>query len=459
MSVRKLFTSVVSISRTNFCIEFSSRNRILRKNFRSLATATAAAAQQPPKDLPKGKEKEHFNVGTIGHIDHGKTTLTAAITKVLSTKGRAKFVKFDDIDKAPEERKRGITINIAHVAYESNSRHYAHTDCPGHRDYIKNMISGTTQMDAAILVLAANDGTMPQTREHLYLAKQIGVNQIIVYVNKSDLADKEVLELVELEIRDVLNHYGFNGDDVPVIKGSALCALEGTRPELGEQSILKLIDVLDKLPLPKRSLDAPVLMPITNCFTVRGRGCVCVGTLERGQIKKRDAVEIVGYGSLLKTNVADLHIFNKSVEHVKAGDHVGVLCRGLKSEEVEKGMLLCAPGTLRMQNRMTAEIYVMTKDEGGTDRPIKSGHQDKFFAGAFNVHSKIVFSKDRDFLVPGDHATVGIVLYHSMPLEVGQRFSIRNPNGTILTGLIVKLLEVQQISSVFEFAAAAVPDV
>ncbi|KAJ8303909.1 hypothetical protein KUTeg_017492 [Tegillarca granosa] len=321
-------------------------------------------------------DKEHCNVGTIGHVDHGKTTLTAAITKVLANEGKANYIKYDDIDRAPEEKKRGITINQCHVQYETDKRHYAHTDCPGHIDYIKNMIIGTSQMDGAILVVAATDGTMPQTREHLLLAKQIGIKNIIIYINKADVVDNEMLELVELEIRELLTEFGFDGESAPVICGSALNALNDENEEIGKQSILKLLDAIDKhVTVPERDLSGPFYLPIESSVTVPGRGTVGIGTVVQGEIKKGSALELLGFGNTIKTVASDIHVFQKSVPSCKAGENVGILLRGVKRELVSRGMFLCEPKSQNQYNAFKAQIYVLRKDEGGRSKPIKDGYQ------------------------------------------------------------------------------------
>lgn len=327
------------------------------------------------------EEKKHINVGTIGHVDHGKTTLTAAITKILQKDGLANYVSYDQIDKAPEEKARGITINAAHIGYSTKKRKYAHTDCPGHADYIKNMISGASQMDGAILVVAATDGQMPQTREHLLLAKQVGVTKIVVYVNKADLVDKEVLELVELEIRELLEDFGFDGANAPVIFGSALDALNGKDTEIGEQSVHKLLNTLDEyIPDPKRDLKSPFLVPIDNAFSVPGRGTVVVGTLSQGVVKKNDQAELLGFDQQFKTVVSDIQVFKKSVPQAIAGENVGILLRGLKLKDVERGMLLSAPGNQTLSNRFRGNVYFLSKSEGGRSKPIVSKYCQQLFS-------------------------------------------------------------------------------
>lgn len=330
-----------------------------------LSTAASAATKE--------KQKPHCNVGTIGHVDHGKTTLTAAITKVLSDVGKEgnQFVKYEDIDRAPEEKARGITINSTHVQYETENRHYAHTDCPGHIDYVKNMITGTSQMDGAILVIAATDGTMPQTREHLLLAKQIGVEQIVVYINKADIVDEEMLELVEIEARELLEEYGFDNQNIAIVAGSALMALKGEKPDIGKDSILKLMEAVDStIPTPKRDLSGPFYMPVESNVSVSGRGTVAIGTVARGVLKKGQELELLGHGNSIKTAASDIHVFHKSVPQCTAGDNVGVLLRGVKLELVQRGMFLSEPGSLKQFDTFEAQIYVLTKAEGGRSKPV-----------------------------------------------------------------------------------------
>jgi elongation factor Tu len=393
--------------------------------------------QQYSSDAPASKP--HCNIGTIGHIDHGKTTLTAAITKVMSQYNKAKFVKFDDIDKHPDERKRGITINTFHVEYETNQRHYAHTDCPGHIDYVKNMITGTSQMDGAILVVAATDGTMPQTREHLLLAKQIGVEKLVVFLNKIDLADDELCELVELEIRDLLEEYEYDSENTPVVWGSALKALNGEKS--GHESILKLMEAIDSyIEIPKRDLSKPFIMPIETAFTVKGRGTVAVGTLKEGTMTKGQEAEVLGQGASYKTNVSDIQVFHKSVLEGYAGDHIGALLRGLRAELVTRGMFLCAAGTFSQYDAFEAKIYVLTKSEGGRSKPILDQYMSMLFSNTFSIQSCIVLPEDSAMIMPGDAVTVQILLRKPMVLQTGKRFTIRENQITTVTGLVTKLL-------------------
>lgn len=381
----------------------------------------------------------HCNVGTVGHVDHGKTTLTAAITKTLERKGLAKFVPFDKIDRAPEEKARGITINACHVEYSSETRHYAHTDCPGHIDYIKNMITGTSQMDGAIVVVDATEGTMPQTREHLLLAKQIGVESIIVFINKADKADEEMLELVELEMRDLLNDFGFDGDNLPVICGSALCALNETNPEIGEEAILKLVQVMDEYIIPpKRDLDKPFCMPIESAITVAGRGTVVIGTLRQGILKKGDEVCLLGYGNNFKTVASDLQVFRKSLREVKAGDNVGVLLRGFKKEMIERGMFLSQPGYLTEHNCFKAQVYVQRKSEGGRSKPVTDNYIQMMFVDTWSMACCVQLPDNVKMIMPGDTGEVTILLRKPMVVQKGQQFIIRESKSTTLTGVITE---------------------
>ena len=390
--------------------------------------------------------KQHCNVGTIGHVDHGKTTLTAALTKVLAEQGLAKHVAYNEIDRAPEEKARGITINASHVQYETAARHYAHTDCPGHIDFIKNMITGTSQMDGTILVVAATDGIMPQTREHLLLAKQIGVQNIVVFLNKADLVDNELVELAELEIIELLDEFGFDGSATPIIPGSALSALNDTNKEIGKDSILRLIKAIDEhLVIPERDISSPFLMPIESSFTVPGRGTVAIGTIKQGTMKKGDEAEISGFGNSLKTVLSDLHIFNKSVKECFAGDNVGVLLRGIKTEFIQRGMMLMAPGTIKHSNSFKAQIYILKKQEGGRQKPITSRYMQVLFCNLWNIQSCVFLPEDKTMLMPGDHGTTEILLTKSMALKPGERFTIRENAITSITGIITEILPTSDV--------------
>ncbi|KAK7492538.1 hypothetical protein BaRGS_00016204 [Batillaria attramentaria] len=400
-------------------------------------------ATVPEANLADKARKPHCNVGTIGHVDHGKTTLTAAITKVLAEAGygRTKFVKYDDIDKAPEEKARGITINSTHIEYETENRHYAHTDCPGHIDYVKNMITGTSQMDGAILVIAATDGTMPQTREHLLLAKQIGVEHVVVYINKSDLVDDETLELVELEARELLEEYGFDGNNTAVVPGSALMAMKGERDEIGRDSILRLMDAVDNtIPTPNRDLSGPFLMPVETVVSVPGRGTVVVGTVQRGSLKKGQEVELLGFGNAIKTAASDIHVFHKSVPECTAGDNVGTLLRGVKSDLVQRGMFLGKLGSLQQYDTFEAQIYVLTKAEGGRTKPVLDQYIQVMYSNTWNISACIKLPEGINMVMPGDTASVQVVLRKPMVVKEGHRFTIRERNLTTVTGLITKML-------------------
>ncbi|XP_026316147.1 uncharacterized protein LOC113227439 [Hyposmocoma kahamanoa] len=394
------------------------------------------------KKQTKVIEKKHCNIGTIGHVDHGKTTLTAAITKVLASDGLAQFVSYDEIDKAPEEKARGITINAAHIGYSTQVRHYAHTDCPGHADYIRNMISGASQMDAAILVVAANDGPMPQTREHLLLAKQVGIRYILVFINKADLVDDELLELVEIEMRELLTDFGYDGTTVPMICGSALKALNGDESELGAPSIRKLLDTIDNyVPAIVRDLESPFLMPIDNAFTVPGRGTVVVGTIKHGIMRRNNEADLMGFGYNIKTTLSDIQIFKKSVTEALAGDNVGVLLRGLKLKSVETGMLLCASKQYQLSNHYKAKIYFLTRNEGGRKKPVFSKYTQQMFSGTWNIACRVDLDPSIHMMMPGDHGEVYLTLLEGMVMTQGQPFTIRENNVTVATGIITETLQ------------------
>ncbi|XP_039620677.1 elongation factor Tu, mitochondrial [Polypterus senegalus] len=390
------------------------------------------------------RDKPHVNIGTIGHVDHGKTTLTAAITKVLAEAGGAHYKKYEDIDNAPEEKARGITINASHVEYTTANRHYAHTDCPGHADYVKNMITGTAQMDGCILVVAATDGQMPQTREHLLLARQIGVEHVVVFVNKADaVEDKEMLDLVELEIRELLSEFGYDGEKTPVIIGSALCALESRESELGVNSILKLLEVVDEyIPLPKRELDKPFLLPIEAVYSIPGRGTVVTGTLERGVIKKGDECEFVGHNKAFKSVVTGVEMFHKSLERAEAGDNLGALVRGLKREEVRRGMVMCKPGSIKPHQKVQAQVYVLSPEEGGRHKPFVSNFMPVMFSLTWDMACRVNLPQNKEMVMPGEDTPLTLTLRQPMVLEKGQRFTLRDGNKTIGTGLVTEVLTV-----------------
>ena len=389
------------------------------------------------------RKKPHLNIGTIGHVDHGKTTLTAAITKVLEKQGKAKFVAYDQIDKAPEERERGVTINIAHVEYETDKRHYAHVDCPGHADYIKNMITGAAQMDGAILVVSAADGPMPQTREHILLARQVGVPAIVVFLNKADMVDdKELLELVELEVRELLSKYKFPGDDTPIIIGSALKALEGDSSEIGEGSILKLMDAVDSfVKEPVRDIDKPFIMPVEDVFTISGRGTVVTGRVERGIIKVGEEIEIVGFRQTQKTVATGVEMFRKLLDEGQAGDNIGVLLRGTKREEVERGQVLAKPGSITPHTKFNAEAYVLTKEEGGRHTPFFNGYRAQFYFRTTDVTGVVKLPEGTEMVMPGDNINVEIELITPVAMEQGLNFAIREGGRTVGAGVVTKIIQ------------------
>ncbi len=389
------------------------------------------------------RSKPHINVGTIGHVDHGKTTLTAAMTTVLAKTGKAKARAYDSIDNAPEEKARGITINTAHVEYESDKRHYAHVDCPGHADYIKNMITGAAQMDAAILVVSAADGPMPQTREHILLARQVGVPYIVVYMNKCDMVqDAELLDLVEEEIRDLLTKYEFPGKDTPIIRGSALKALEGDQSELGEPSIMKLIEALDTyIPEPVREIDKPYLMPIEDIFSIEGRGTVVTGRIERGQIKVGDEVEIVGIRPTTKTVVTGIEMFNKSLDSGMAGDNAGVLLRGTKKDEVERGQVLAKPGSITPHTEFETEVYILSKEEGGRHTPFFKGYKPQFYVRTTDVTGEVVLPEGQEMVMPGDTVKLVVKLITPVAMEEKGKFAIREGGRTVGAGVVTKIIK------------------
>jgi elongation factor Tu len=396
--------------------------------------------------MAKGKferTKPHVNVGTIGHVDHGKTTLTAAITLVLSKKFGGEAKAYDQIDAAPEEKARGITINTAHVEYETANRHYAHVDCPGHADYVKNMITGAAQMDGAILVVSAADGPMPQTREHILLARQVGVPYIIVYLNKVDMVDDaELLELVEMEVRELLSKYEFPGDDIPIVKGSAKLALEGDKGELGEQSIFKLAEALDSyIPTPERAIDQPFLMPIEDVFSISGRGTVVTGRVERGVVKVGEEIEIVGIRPTTKTTCTGVEMFRKLLDQGQAGDNVGVLLRGTKREEVERGQVLAKPGTITPHTKFKAEVYVLSKEEGGRHTPFFNGYRPQFYFRTTDVTGSIQLPAGTEMVMPGDNITMDVALIAPIAMEEGLRFAVREGGRTVGAGVVAKIVE------------------
>ena len=384
------------------------------------------------------RNKPHLNIGTIGHVDHGKTSLTAAITKVLAETGGATFTSYANIDKAPEERERGITISTAHVEYETLARHYAHVDCPGHADYVKNMITGAAQMDGAILVVSATDGPMPQTREHILLARQVGVPTMVVFMNKVDLVDdEEILELVEMEIRELLSKYDFDGDNIPVIRGSAVAALNDTTPEIGHDAVLKLMEAVDTyLPQPERPLDKPFMMPIEDVFSISGRGTVVTGRVETGIVKVGEEVEIVGINDTRKTTVTGVEMFRKLLDSGQAGDNIGALIRGVGREEVERGQVLCKPGSIKPHTAFSSEVYVLSKDEGGRHTPFFANYRPQFYFRTTDVTGTVELPEGTDMVMPGDNIALGVKLIAPIAMDVGQRFTIREGGRTVGSGIV-----------------------
>ena len=389
------------------------------------------------------RNKPHVNIGTIGHVDHGKTTLTAAITNYLSKQGLAEKKAYDQIDAAPEEKERGITINTAHVEYETAARHYAHVDCPGHADYVKNMITGAAQMDGAILVVSAADGPMPQTREHILLAKQVGVPAIVVFLNKVDMVeDKELLDLVEMEVRELLSKYDFPGDTIPIIKGSALKGLEGDNSELGEPSIQALMDAVDTyIPEPKRPVDQPFLMPIEDVFSISGRGTVVTGRIERGIVKVNEEIEIVGIRATQKTTCTGIEMFRKLLDEGRAGDNAGILLRGTKKEDVERGQVLCKPGTINPHTHFEAEVYILSKDEGGRHTPFFKNYRPQFYFRTTDVTGSVTLSDGVEMVMPGDNTKLTVELIAPIAMEEGLRFAIREGGRTVGAGVVSKIIK------------------
>jgi elongation factor Tu len=389
------------------------------------------------------RNKPHCNIGTIGHVDHGKTSLTAAITKILAKSGGATFTAYDQIDKAPEERERGITISTAHVEYETKNRHYAHVDCPGHADYVKNMITGAAQMDGAILVVSAADGPMPQTREHILLARQVGVPALVVYMNKCDMVDdSELLDLVELEVRELLTSYQFPGNDIPVIRGSALMALEDKNPELGEQSILKLMEAVDSyIPQPVRDKDKPFLMPIEDVFSISGRGTVVTGRVERGIVKVGEEIEIVGLKATTKTTVTGVEMFRKLLDQGEAGDNIGALLRGVGREDVERGQVLAKPGSITPHTNFEAEAYILNKEEGGRHTPFFTNYRPQFYFRTTDVTGVVTLPEGTEMVMPGDNARLVVELIQPIAMDEGLRFAIREGGRTVGAGVVTKVVK------------------
>ncbi len=387
------------------------------------------------------RTKPHCNIGTIGHVDHGKTSLTAAITKILAETGGATFTSYDNIDKAPEERERGITISTAHVEYETKARHYAHVDCPGHADYVKNMITGAAQMDGGILVVSATDGPMPQTREHILLARQVGVPQLVVFMNKCDLVDDaEIIELVEMEIRELLSKYDFDGDNIPIIQGSATCALNDSNPTLGREAVLKLMEAVDSwIPQPARPLDKPFLMPIEDVFSISGRGTVVTGRVEQGVVKVGEDVEIVGLKDTKKTVCTGVEMFRKLLDQGEAGDNIGALIRGVGREEVERGQVLCKPGSIKPHTEFQSEVYVLSKEEGGRHTPFFANYRPQFYFRTTDVTGEVVLPDGTEMVMPGDNVQLGVKLIAPIAMEQGLRFSIREGGRTVGSGVVASI--------------------
>ncbi len=387
------------------------------------------------------RDKPHCNIGTIGHVDHGKTSLTAAITKILAETGGATYTAYDMIDKAPEERARGITINTAHVEYQTKARHYAHVDCPGHADYVKNMITGAAQMDGGILVVSAADGPMPQTREHILLARQVGVPALVVFMNKVDMVDDaELLDLVEMEVRELLSSYQFPGDDIPITRGSALCALNGTNPEIGREAILKLMETVDNyIPQPNRPVDLPFLMPIEDVFSISGRGTVVTGRIERGIVKVGEEVEIVGIRDTVKSTVTGVEMFRKLLDSGEAGDNVGALLRGIEREGVERGQILCKPGSVKPHKKFTAEVYILTKEEGGRHTPFFNNYRPQFYFRTTDVTGVVTLPEGTEMVMPGDNISFTVELIQPIAMEEKLRFAIREGGRTVGAGVVAKI--------------------
>lgn len=420
---------------TNLSIQLSDFNKTAKlSSIRNLHLSSARL-----KEVFK-RTKPHLNIGTIGHVDHGKTTLTAAITKVLAEKKLAKYKDYASIDNAPEERNRGITINVAHLEYETEARHYAHTDCPGHADFIKNMITGASQMDGCILVVGATDGCMPQTKEHILLVKQLGVKDIVVYINKVDAADEEMVELVEMEVRELLSEMGFNGDDVPIIKGSALCTVEDKNPELGKDSIVKLMDAVDNsIPDPERPTDVPFLMPIEMTHSIPGRGTVVTGRVTSGTMKVNSEVDIVGYSQTYTAKVAGIEMFHKTLEEAKAGDQMGILLKGLKRDDVRRGMLVAKKNSVKQYDNVEAQVYLLTKDEGGSTAPLTDGKQVLLYSQTWDCATFVTLPDGKDMAMPGEDIQMNLKLNKQMTIKAGQQFTIRSNGVTVGSGKVTNV--------------------
>lgn len=435
--MRNLLVNLVA-NRRIFSYNSFNQFKLFNNHYRDHVKISFKTFSTKKLEVEKKDEKPHCNVGTIGHVDHGKTTLTAAITRVLEKDGLANYTSYDQIDKAPEEKARGITINAAHIGYSTANRTYAHTDCPGHADYIKNMISGASQMDGSILVVAATDGQMPQTREHLLLAKQVGIEKIIVYINKADQVDEEILDLVEIEMRELLCDFGFDGGNCPMIRGSALRALQGDESSIGEDSIRQLLHAIDTyIPTPQRDITSPLIMPIDNFFTVPGRGSVIVGTIKTGTMKRNDEIELLGFDNHIKSTLSDIQVFRKSVPKAIAGDNVGVLLRSIKISAIQRGMLLCAKGTQQMSNHYDASMYLLNRGEGGRKLPLASKYIQQLFSNTWNIPARIDIPNN-SMLMPGEHGEIRLTLFKKMVMNMGQPFTIREQGCTVGTGIITK---------------------
>lgn len=428
------FSSVALVTTS---LRLSSSGTLPQLLFRTLSSSAAHSAAGG-KEVYK-REKPHVNIGTIGHVDHGKTTLSAAITKVLAEKKLAKYKDYSSIDNAPEERNRGITINVAHLEYSTENRHYAHTDCPGHYDFIKNMITGTSQMDGAILVVGATDGVMPQTKEHILLTKHLGIKDVVIFVNKCDAADDEMVELVEMEVRELMTELGFDGDNIPIIKGSALVAIEDGDPKLGKESILALMEAVDNhIPTPVRGLEEPFVLPVEHVHQIPGRGTVLTGRAERGKCKVGQEMEIIGQNRSVKSKITGIEMFHKSLEEGHAGDQMGILMRGIKRDDVSRGMMVAKPGTLKQHDRFTAQIYMMTKEEGGREKPLVSNMQLAAYSKTWNCSAYLTIEGGKDMAMPGEDGTITARLIKPQVLEVGQTFTLRDAAHTVGTGKVTE---------------------
>jgi len=440
MILSNIVKSCGKLASPGSCKTFTVQSLCSKSLNRYLHSSNALSAVAPGGKKTFQRDKPHLNIGTIGHVDHGKTTLTAAITKVLAKSKNAKFIDYDMIDRAPEERSRGITINTATVEYSTEKRHYGHVDCPGHADYIKNMITGAAQMEGAILVVAGTDGTMPQTREHLLLAQQIGIKNIVVFINKADAADAEILELVEMEVSELIEEFGYSADTTPIIVGSALNALEGKNPELGEKAIRKLLAAIDEhIPNPERELDKPFYIPIEQVFSIAGRGTVVTGRLERGVIKKGDEAQIVGHDKVIKTTITGIEMFKQLLDRAEAGDQMGALVRGIKRNEIKRGQILSKPGSISMSNNCESQIYFLTEAEGGRPKPFTQYYQAQIFCKTWDCPALLNMPDGREMIMPGEDCKISLTLKKSMALEKGMRFTMRDGTRTLGYGVVTDI--------------------